>query len=175
MIQTLQQELVDIAALKAGVIWREKGERSADYLKAIHQQRTAQRYIPSLRDCTVFPRSNTIETNTNNTDIQHMKSYAQQFYQALYTADLVSKYDIESYLNGITFERTLDCEEQDEIMLPIDTEELIEQATRTTKTSSPGSDGLSYPYLNFLFNLSPIKNLVKLVYNEALKGQFPDS
>jgi hypothetical protein len=60
-------------------------------------------------------------------------------------------------------------------MLPIDTEELIEQATRTTKTSSLGSDGLSYPYLNFLFNLSPIKDLMKLVYNEALKGQFPDS
>ncbi|KAG1281989.1 hypothetical protein G6F66_011268 [Rhizopus arrhizus] len=37
-IESLQQELVNIAALKAGICWREHGEKSAGYLKRIHQQ-----------------------------------------------------------------------------------------------------------------------------------------
>ncbi|CEP15119.1 hypothetical protein [Parasitella parasitica] len=50
MIHTLQQELVDIAALKAGDSWREQGERSAGYLKRIHQQRTTQQYMATLQE-----------------------------------------------------------------------------------------------------------------------------
>ncbi|KAI9349940.1 hypothetical protein BD770DRAFT_413155 [Pilaira anomala] len=46
MIEALQQELVEIAALKSGVNWREKCEKSAKYLKSIHQHRTAQQYMP---------------------------------------------------------------------------------------------------------------------------------
>jgi hypothetical protein len=42
MISVLQQELVDINALKSGVRWREKGEKSAKYLRAIHQKRKNQ-------------------------------------------------------------------------------------------------------------------------------------
>lgn len=49
MLQILQQELVDIAALKAGVIWREKGEKSAGYLKRLHQTQTSQQYMASLQ------------------------------------------------------------------------------------------------------------------------------
>ncbi|GAA5802008.1 hypothetical protein HPULCUR_007468 [Helicostylum pulchrum] len=47
-IYSLQQELVDVSALKAGIVWREHGERSARYLKQVHQQRTAQKYMASL-------------------------------------------------------------------------------------------------------------------------------
>ncbi|KAK4518210.1 2-oxoisovalerate dehydrogenase subunit alpha, mitochondrial [Mucor velutinosus] len=49
MLQILQQELVDIAALKAGDIWREKGEKSAGYLKRLHQKRTSQQYMASIQ------------------------------------------------------------------------------------------------------------------------------
>ncbi|KAK4521701.1 uncharacterized protein ATC70_004235 [Mucor velutinosus] len=45
----LQQELVDVAALKAGDTWREKGEKSAGYLKRLHQKRQSQQYMASLQ------------------------------------------------------------------------------------------------------------------------------
>ena len=49
MLQILQQELVDIAALRAGDTWREKGERSAGYLKRLHQTRSSQQYMATLQ------------------------------------------------------------------------------------------------------------------------------
>ncbi|CEP07325.1 hypothetical protein [Parasitella parasitica] len=49
MLQILQQELVDIAALKAGATWIEKGETSPGYLKRLHQARTSQQYMGSLQ------------------------------------------------------------------------------------------------------------------------------
>ncbi|KAK4517425.1 uncharacterized protein ATC70_000760 [Mucor velutinosus] len=49
MLQILQQELVYIAALKAGDTWLEKGEKSAGYLKRLHQKRTSQQYMASLQ------------------------------------------------------------------------------------------------------------------------------
>ena len=39
-IESLQQELVDIAALKAAICWREHGEKLAGYLKRMHRART---------------------------------------------------------------------------------------------------------------------------------------
>jgi hypothetical protein len=49
-IESLQQELVDIAALKAGICWREHREKSAGYLKRIHQVRTVEQSINFLQD-----------------------------------------------------------------------------------------------------------------------------
>jgi exonuclease III len=178
MIHVLQQELVDIASLKAGVTWRENGEKSAGYLKAIHQHRSTQQYISALREPNVSTTTIAQESNTTPTvatDIKQMRVYAQQFYQSLYTADPVPEHSIEAYLNGIQFHRTLDSDEQDSIMQPIELDELIVQATRSTKISSPGADGLSYPYINLLFNNVHIQDLIKRVYNEALSGLFPKS
>jgi hypothetical protein len=53
--------------------------------------------------------------------------------------------------------------------------ELIVQVIRSTKTSSPEVDGLSYPYINLLFNNVHIQNLIKRVFNEALSDHFPGS
>ena len=51
-IESLQRELVDIAALKAGIHWRENGEKSAGYLKRIHQVRTVEQTINCLQNPT---------------------------------------------------------------------------------------------------------------------------
>ncbi|KAI8364596.1 Endonuclease/exonuclease/phosphatase, partial [Blakeslea trispora] len=44
-IQQLQQELTDIAALKANIRWRERGEKSASFLKLVHQRRSVAQYM----------------------------------------------------------------------------------------------------------------------------------
>lgn len=49
MLQILQQELKDIAALKLEDTWREKGEKFPASLKRLHKTRTSQQYIASLQ------------------------------------------------------------------------------------------------------------------------------
>lgn len=53
--------------------------------------------------------------------------------------------------------------------------DLITQAHRPTKFSSPGVDGLSYPYLAILFQIPCIQHLVSTIYNDAMKGVLPPS
>ncbi|SAL98506.1 hypothetical protein [Absidia glauca] len=53
-INRLQQDPVDIAALQAGIRWREQGGKSAGYLKRIiHQQRNLQQHTASLANTKV--------------------------------------------------------------------------------------------------------------------------
>ncbi|KAG1135134.1 hypothetical protein G6F37_014043 [Rhizopus arrhizus] len=49
-IQTLQEETVKIAILKAVRTWRERGETDAGYLKKSASARQAQRSVPMLRN-----------------------------------------------------------------------------------------------------------------------------
>ncbi|KAG1145827.1 hypothetical protein G6F37_005333 [Rhizopus arrhizus] len=91
-IESLQQELVDIAALNTGIRWREHGEKSADYLKRIHQVRTVEQSVNVLQDPTP---GLTLSSRT-----QLMK-VSQAFYQELYSADPVDEHDIDCYLQDI--------------------------------------------------------------------------
>ncbi|KAI8076921.1 hypothetical protein BDF21DRAFT_301003, partial [Thamnidium elegans] len=99
----LQQELVDVAALKSGTIWREKGERLARYLKNVHQQRTSQQYMTSLQS----PLPDYDGNTTTTSDPAQMNQYIQEYYQMLYSIDLVEPTVIINYLDRTTFDRTL--------------------------------------------------------------------
>jgi hypothetical protein len=177
MIQSLQQELVDIAALKSGITWREKGERSARYLKNIHQQRSHQQMITALQP----PPSNDHEPHSQQpesrpiNDLPTMKSYAQTFYQQLYSIDHVDEQQIDRYLERIRFERQLTPTDQTTLLAPITTEDLITQSSRASIHSSPGSDGLGYPFLKLLFQIPILEQTLLAVYNDALSGVIPQS
>ncbi|GAN07262.1 hypothetical protein MAM1_0154c06757 [Mucor ambiguus] len=270
MLQILQQELVDIAALKAGDTWREKGEKSAGYLKRLHQTRTSQQYMASLqapescRDVAVtrvevnsavvsgdsltgaaqgdlggtgmahgdagdtgtpggvgdtngagvMDGTEDISVNQDETrlsldglstdssdddfesavdavdqvgaespverpwisdNLEDMKSFAWHYYTDLYRADPVEPSDIAAYLDTVTFEKVLTIDEQQFLMDPITLDELLQQANRSTKATAPGSDGLAYPFLSLLFNMTCLQDLVLKVYNDALDGIFPSS
>ncbi|KAG2210439.1 hypothetical protein INT47_002381 [Mucor saturninus] len=169
MIETLQQELVDISALKAGVVWREKGKKSAKYLKAIHKNRTAQQYMSGIQ----VPSSNSDNPPTVSDDTDQMKTSAHQFYQHLYDAEPVWDDAIKDYLDDIQLTKTLDSNDAATLVKPFTINELIDQASRLTKQSSPGADGLSYPYLAILFQIPMLERLVTDLYNQALDGVFP--
>ncbi|KAI8330566.1 hypothetical protein BC941DRAFT_475428 [Chlamydoabsidia padenii] len=68
-INKLQQDCVDIAALQAGIRWREKGEISAEYLKKIHQQRNLDQHIGNLAntDTSTFDTSKRYRTLLSTT------------------------------------------------------------------------------------------------------------
>lgn len=183
MISQLQQELVDISAYKAGVTWREKGERSAKYLKSIHQIRTSQQFMTGLKDTSTdpplpmtSPLAAPLSTPTVTSHLNSMKTSTQRFYQSLYSKEHVLPSEITHYLDDIHFERQLSDTDRQALMAPITIDDIIEQASRhSNKVSSPGSDGLSYPFLVLLFQNPEVQDVIVAVYNQALAGIFPKS
>ncbi|KAG0851752.1 hypothetical protein G6F57_008812 [Rhizopus arrhizus] len=133
-IESIQQELVDIAALKVGIRWREHGEKSAGYPKRIHQIRTVEQSINFLQDptsgLTVSSRTQLMEVN-------------QAFYKEFYSADPVIENDIDGYLQDITNLLQLNEDDRRHLISPITIEDVIEQSKKVIeKQSSHGSDGL---------------------------------
>jgi hypothetical protein len=117
------------------------------------------------------------ETADDSTsDPAAMREIIRQFYQHLYTTSPVQGSDINNYINSINFNRMVNQNDNDILMLPITIDELVERVKRSPKQSSPGNDGLGYQYLNILFNIPLIKALILEVYNNALlKNSTPPS
>ncbi|KAG1135537.1 hypothetical protein G6F37_012747 [Rhizopus arrhizus] len=84
-LHKLQQELAEIAILKSGIRWQEKGESNVKYLKNIHKKRTSQQFMTGFKD------SNAVGQTMVQCDTAMMKNTVQQFYQHLYRADNVSQ------------------------------------------------------------------------------------
>ncbi|KAI8976884.1 hypothetical protein BDB01DRAFT_727106, partial [Pilobolus umbonatus] len=102
MIHKLQQEIVDIASIKAGVRWREQGETSPGYLKRMHTTRTLQQYMPSLTVDQGAPPSDTSRYNRDTpsltSNLQEMQDITRDYYRNLYQQDPVAKEHIDHYL-----------------------------------------------------------------------------
>ncbi|KAI7890056.1 uncharacterized protein EV154DRAFT_402672, partial [Mucor mucedo] len=106
----LQKKLPEIEGLKAGLRWREKREKDASFLKRIHQHRTNQQYIKSIRR----PLNNGTQVNINieiNVEETHtsdpvaMREIVRQYYQQLYTLDQVEEKKIDDYLKTIQLDK----------------------------------------------------------------------
>ncbi|KAG1450645.1 hypothetical protein G6F46_010634 [Rhizopus delemar] len=183
MLKTLQVELVKVAALKAGMVWREQGERSAKFLKNVHQLRENQQYIGTLQPTeeTQNPPSTSERTehppsSTASSDPATVCQYARQFYKQLYTADPVDNAQLQDYLASIHFDRQISSDAQESLTEPISIEDLIEQASRNgNNISSPGSDDLGYPFPLHLFRHPRLQELSVQVYNQAMQGVFPST
>lgn len=62
------------------------------------------------------------------------------------------------------------------LIRPFDFEELAQASAHSPAAGSSGIDGIPYEALLFLFRTNSLRNLVTLVYNQALsKGVFPPS
>jgi hypothetical protein len=168
LIHQLQQEVSDIAALRAGINWREKSERSAGYLKRIHQERQDQQYIMAL------------EADSNGdpprTDAAGKESIAHAFYQQLYTATTVPPERIDRYLAPIRFHAHLSTDDTHSLLEPITIDAISAQASRMSSISSPGADGFGYPYWSLILQHRMVHQLAVTVFNDALmEGIFPQS
>ncbi|KAG0978525.1 hypothetical protein G6F29_009263 [Rhizopus arrhizus] len=167
-ISALQQELTDIASLKAGVRWREKGERSAKYLKSIYQQRQVQQHMSGLKAA---------DDQVPTHDRDAMLNIAQDFYQSLYRADPVADDQLTAYLDGLDSLPTLSSDDRKFLLTPITLDDILYETKRVaSKQSSPGSDGLGYCFLHLLFAFAPLQPLLLTIYNQALQdGVSPQS
>ncbi|KAG1035463.1 hypothetical protein G6F43_013225 [Rhizopus delemar] len=141
-IQTLQEETVKIAILKAERTWREHGETEAGYLKKSASARQAQRSAPMLRN----PATGDICSNQ-----EQMLEVTQHFYANLYATEPICLDSVERMVSHIPDACSLDESDANFLMSPFDIDEIVVQGSRAPKSSSPGPDGLSYAFLNLLF------------------------
>ncbi|KAG1558904.1 hypothetical protein G6F49_004084 [Rhizopus delemar] len=166
-IQALQQEITSIAILKAERTWRERGETDAGYLKKSAEQRRVQQSIPPLR--------NPLTQTTCSTQDQ-MLDVTEKFYKNLYSADAICSSALSHMVSNIPASCRLSKEDSDMMVSPFVKEEILDQATRAPKVSSPGTDGLSYVFLNLIFKHPKYSSLILKVYNNALSDSiFPKS
>ncbi|KAG0734698.1 hypothetical protein G6F57_014301 [Rhizopus arrhizus] len=179
MLGKLQQGLAIIDGLKAGIRWREQGEKSAGFFKRLHQQRTVQQHMTAVKDMDQHLSTNNVEAvpqTEHTSDPTAKREIVREYYQRLYTTDHVQDLEIDNYLNTIHFSRSVDQRENDALVSNITMEELLEQVQRSPKQSSPGNDGLGYQYLHILFAIPSLKKLILEVYNNALtKEETPSS
>ena len=158
-LHRLQEELTQIAILKAGNCWREKGEKDAGFLKRIHQQRTVQQSIEGLRR----PEIATVSTNPED-----MRNLVKDYYQALYTRDDIDPDQLSEFLSHTDRNVQVDDDENDYLVGDITIDELLEQVKRCPKHSSPGNDGLGYQFLQIIFSIPAVQPIVLDVFNRAL-------
>ncbi|KAG1229190.1 hypothetical protein G6F35_002156 [Rhizopus arrhizus] len=166
-IQTLQQEITSIAILKAERSWRERGETDAGYLKKSATSRLVQRSIPRLMN----PDTQIICSSQDQ-----MLEVTERFYTELYSADPICSASLDNMVSHIPASCRLSNDDSDLMTSPFLLDEVLAQVKRTPKISSPGTDGLSYVFLNLIFQHPKYSELILRVFNDALSGSlFPKS
>ncbi|KAG0806624.1 hypothetical protein G6F20_010985 [Rhizopus arrhizus] len=167
-IESLQQELVDISALKAGIRWREHGEKSAGYLKRIHHTRTTEQTIVHLQEPV---------TGERVSSQAQLLEVSKTFYQDLYSVDPIHESDVDRYLSDIDSLPQLSHEDQQSLISPITIDDILYQSKKVlAKQSSSGADGLGYAFIHLIYCFKPLQKLIVKLYNAALlTGMFPSS
>lgn len=167
LISDLQQEQVEIQALKAGIRWRENGEVSAGFLKRTATRRTIKRTLPTL----IHP-----DTQAQCVTIDDKRDAVSQFYKYLYTPSTVTPAEIKYFANQIPSKDKILDEQHEELCASFTLDDLNDGSLRRPKNSSPGIDGLPYEIYNLLFAHGRTAELAIDVFNDALeKGIFPVS
>lgn len=105
-----------------------------------------------------------------------MLEITEQFYMDLYSVDPICPSAFDDMASHIPRPCCLSTEDSKLISSPFVKNDILEQVKRTPKVSSPGTDGLSYVFLNLIFKHPKYSDLVLRVYNDALSHSlFPKS
>lgn len=124
-IASLQQEIVDNAALKAGKHWRKKCELSADFLKRAASTCLSQTYIAKLR----HPETNEVCITPNQ-----LQAASITFYEWLYTPQPTCPSAMNQLLNAVTSELRISQAQSTRLLRPFTVSELQEAAKRCQPT-----------------------------------------
>ncbi|KAK4509114.1 uncharacterized protein ATC70_007464 [Mucor velutinosus] len=167
-ISALQQEMVEHQqALRSGLRWREKGETSAGFLKALSTHRELQRALPTLKDPS---------TGTSFASQTEKEQAVHSFYSRLYTPTTVNQRDIQFFTNMIPASHRLSDDSHESLCTPFTLDDILDGLSRSPTQSSPGIDGLPYQILRLLFKHPSTASIGIRVFNDALlHGTFPAS
>ncbi|KAG1319373.1 hypothetical protein G6F62_011871 [Rhizopus arrhizus] len=164
----IKSETLEISVLKAGIRWREHGEKSAGYLKRIHRTRTNEQNIVHLQEP---------GTGERVSSQAQLLEVSKTFYQDLYSVDPVHEPNVDRYLSDIDSQPQLSDAEQQSLTTPTTIDNILYQSKKVlAKQSSPGADGLGYAFIHLIYCFKPLQHLVVQLCNAALSsGTFPSS
>lgn len=170
LLGKLQEEQAEIEVLKSGKFWREHNEKSPGVFKRLAAARVLQRDIPPLFNDA---------TNTFTESHEEQVGIIDRFYSQLYSPVPPDQSAINVLLSSDSSRddhRKISSDQQDDLLAPIDLEEIIQLSGRASRTSSPGVDGLPYGILRLFLCHPAVGPLAVTVYNGALKKAcFPES
>ena len=136
-IELLQAEEAEaeVLRLRAGIKWREQGEKSSKYFMGLLKSREASRTMQNLADDTgrIIHRLQDV--------LDHVRSFYVSLYKKTRGIPLGDPQDDEFF----THCPTLDPVQQQQLSSPINVEELKE-ALKSCTDSAPGLDGIPYSY-----------------------------
>lgn len=154
----IQNEEADTQMLRAGIQWREKGERSNSYFYKCLKQRQVKQYIHALKT----------DDGSLVTDQNDMAQCARDFYSNLYRAENIDRSALQSLLDAIPHDVGLDDDDGQLLLEPWTDDEILNGLSRSPHQSSPGMDGFPYELLKFIYHHPRVKSLLTQVFNEAL-------
>ena len=117
----LQEEIAEIASVKAGQRWREQGEKSAGFLKRIFKERERQQHMASIIRNT--PQGTQLTSNSSE-----IRLAVHDYYQSLYAKDPVDSTVLNTFLDDIDFPATVSTEENTSLTSEILLDDLLEQS-----------------------------------------------
>ena len=134
-VELLQAEEAEaeVLRLKAGIKWREQGERSTKYFLSRLKSRELARNMHSLLD------SNGVRIEALQALLEHVKSFYSSLYRKVMTNPANDAGDFFSHCP------TLDLVQQQQLSSPITIAELKE-SLKSCKDSAPGLDGIPYSF-----------------------------
>ena len=134
-LRELEEAEAEVLRIRAGVKWREEGEKSTAFFLSKFKARTA---AATMRAVQVGAR--TIQGSLN------ILSIVRQFYRKLYNKEVPDRLNDEVFCNDF-FDHcpTLEPELRASLSRPLDLAEL-RAALRTCSDSAPGMDGIPYSF-----------------------------
>ena len=139
-ISVFQQQIAANAILRAGRHWREHGEKSAGYLKRTISSRSARRLIPELQ----HPL-----TSASCTTPTALQDAVVLFYSQLYSPEPIDYNSVSTLTSSL---HSLASTFLDALTAKVTLDELIEGASRSPRSSCPGTDGIPYE-LNYYLSI----------------------
>jgi exonuclease III len=138
-LECLQIKQAEILALKAGIKWREDGEKSSKYFLGLIKKKYEDSYVDELRD-----------TNGNiQSGSEEKIKVAVTFYENLYRklGPTATKDRIKNMLHAFidTNMKRINIAEKKTMDSKLSLEEM-RNALRSCKESAPGEDGIPYSY-----------------------------
>ncbi|KAG0805525.1 hypothetical protein G6F20_011829 [Rhizopus arrhizus] len=151
-------------ALRSGLRWREHGERSNSYFYKTIKSRTQKQTIHELLSSEGY-----LVRSPNQ-----LNNCAKQFYEQLYSPDLIDYEALEELLTQIPSSTCFDAATNNALTSEWTEEEVLTCASKAPSHSSPGVDGIPYELLQLLLQHPFCIRLFTKVLNTALQhSKFP--
>ena len=163
-IDNISKEQARSYFVRSRAEWMDKGEKYSKYFAGLENSRQSNNSISKL----------TTSCGNNATGDSSILKEMVHFYKKLYTSSNPTTHQIESYLNKINIQRSLNAEEQNSCEGMVTCAECWDVVKSLKHNKSPGIDGLPGEFYKVFFPL--VGEFLEDVYNESIsKGELCES